>query len=324
MQIQQLRYLVAAAEHGSFRAAAQHLFVSQSSLSVAIGDLERECGTTAFSRTTRGITLTSEGVELVSYARQVLEQVDLMERRYARDRVRETRLCVSSQHYYFVVEAFGDFVDAHGGEGACDFSLRETYTNQVIKDVQDSRSDLGVIYLSNYNDRVIRRVLEAGDLRFMSLFVAQPHVFVSAHNPLAERDSIAPEELTGLFRYVQEQGIQSSSYFAEEPLATIPNARRITVGDNGTLARLLARGEGYTIATGVFPENEGLVSVPLETDEVMNVGYIAHADREPNPLQDEFLGFLMRRIMDYSSTVEPSSLVFDRLRQADPPMSDGR
>ena len=323
MQIQQLRYLVAAAEHGSFRAAAQHLFVSQSSLSVAIGDLERECGTTAFSRTTRGITLTSEGVELVSYARQVLEQVDLMERRYARDRVRETRLCVSSQHYYFVVEAFGDFVDAHGGEGACDFSLRETYTNQVIKDVQDSRSDLGVIYLSNYNDRVIRRVLEAGDLRFMSLFVAQPHVFVSAHNPLAERDSIAPEELTGLFRYVQE-GIQSSSYFAEEPLATIPNARRITVGDNGTLARLLARGEGYTIATGVFPENEGLVSVPLETDEVMNVGYIAHADRGPNPLQDEFLGFLMRRIMDYSGTVEPSSLVFDRLRQADPPAGDGR
>ena len=83
MTLQQLRYLIAIANHGSISAAAHTLYVSQSSLSVAVRDIERETGVTIFERSNRGITLTSDGIELLGYARQVVEQADLMEQRYS-------------------------------------------------------------------------------------------------------------------------------------------------------------------------------------------------------------------------------------------------
>lgn len=314
MQIQQLRYLIAAAEEGSFRAAAKKLYVSQSALSVSIKDLEQETNTTIFSRTTRGITLTSEGVELVGYARQIIEQADLMLNRYAPGRSDEVRFSVSSQHYSIVIEAFGDFIEAHPGS-AFEYQLRETYTNEVISDVSEGRSEIGVIYLSNFNDRVINRALEAAGLEFKSLFVAQPHVFVGEGRPFAERDSIEPSELADMVRFEHEQGIESSSYYSEEPLSSIPNKRRVIVSDNGTLTRLLSEHDGYTIATGVFPTNSGVVPVPLETDEIMNVGYIARSEVHPSALRESFLGLLARRIMRYTDIVEPSSTVFDYIRE---------
>lgn len=310
MQLQQLRYLIAAAEYGSFRAAAQKLFVSQSSLSVAIKDLEQETGTTIFNRTSRGITLTNEGVELLGYARQIIEQADLMMSRYSRNRTDQARFAVSCQHYSFVVEAFGQFVDAHEDE-SYDFQLHETYTNEVISDVGEGRSEAGIIYLSNYNDRVITRALEAANLTFRSLFVVQPHVFVGKDHPLAKRDVVKPEELSGMTRYEHDHGIESSSYYSEEPLSTIPCSKRVTLSDNGTLARLLGEHDGYTIATGVFPTNSGIVPVPIETDEIMNVGLIEVADVEPSDLRREFLHLLACRILKYADTIEPSSTTFE-------------
>lgn len=314
MQLQQLRYLIAAAEYGSFRAAAGKLYVSQSSLSVAIKDLEREMGTTIFDRTSRGITLTGEGVELLGYAKQVVEQADLMLARYARGREDELRFSVSSQHYSIVVEAFGDFLDAHAGQ-PCDLKLRETYTNEIISDVASGRSQIGIVYLSNYNDRVIKHALDAAGLGFLSLFVAQPHVLVAGDHPLARGEQVSPEELAGLIRFEHEQGIESSSYYSEEPLSTIPCKRRVTLSDNNTLSKLLSEHDGYTISTGVFPTQAGLVSIPLDTDEIMNVGYIFRQGSETGALCDEFLKLVARRVMRYIDTVEPSSTVFDYLRE---------
>lgn len=313
MQLQQLRYLIAAAECGSFRAAAAKLYVSQSSLSVAIKDLEQETATTIFNRTSRGITLTSEGAELLGYAKQIIEQADLMLSRYSRDRADETRFSVSSQHYSIIVEAFGDFLDAHVGE-PFDLQLRETYTNEVISDVSEGRSDIGIIYLSNYNDRVIKRALDSASLSFLSLFVAQPHVLVSAHHPLAGHDIVSPEELSELTRFEHDQGIASSSYYSEEPLSTIPCKRRVTLSDNNTLAKLLSEHDGYTISTGVFPNYGGLKTIALDTDEIMNVGYVFRDDVEPGELREEFLTLVSRRIMAYADSVEPSSTAFDYLR----------
>lgn len=310
MQIQQLRYLIAAAEEGSFRAAAKKLYVSQSALSVAIKELEQETNTTIFNRTTRGITLTAEGVELVGYARQIIEQADLMLTRYASNRQEGTRFSVSSQHYTIVIEAFGDFVDTHPAD-SFEYQLRETYTNEVIGDVSEGRSELGFIYLSNYNDRVITRALGEAGLSFKSLFVARPHVFVSEDDPLASQGSIELDELADMVRYEHEQGIESSSYYSEEPLSSIPSRRRIVLSDNGTLARLLREHKGYTIATGVFPTNEGLVPVPLDCDEIMNVGFVSRTDAKPTALREEFLRLLARRVLSYADTVEPSSTTFE-------------
>ena len=153
MQLQQLRYLITTAECGSVRAAAQKLYLSQSSLSVAIRDLERELGITIFQRTSRGVSPTDEGLEAISYARQIVDQADLMLSRFAENGESEVRFAVSSQHYEVVVEAFGDLLDAHA-ERACHLTLSETSTIQVIRDVHDHRSSVGVIYLNDYNEHV--------------------------------------------------------------------------------------------------------------------------------------------------------------------------
>ena len=306
MQIQQLRYLIATAEAGSFRAAAHELYVSQSSISVAVRDLERETGVTVFERTSRGVTVTAEGAELVALARSVIEQADILEKRYSREvRASRARLAVSSQHYSLVVQAFGDFIAARQDD-VCEFALRESRTDQIIRDVAEMRSDLGIIYRSNYNERVMVRALTEAGLEFESLYVATPHVIVRRSHPLAGRESVTMDDLSSFYRFEQEQGIEASTFFAEEPLAAVPCSRRITISDNGTLETLLGCCDGYAIGTGAFRPEGNVVPIPIATDEVMDVGYIKRTDAAPRELAIQFLGCLARRIEAFSDSVKIS------------------
>ena len=291
MTLQQLRYLIAIANHGSISGAAHSLYVSQSSLSVAVRDIERETGVTIFERSNRGITLTSDGIELLGYARQVVEQADLMAQRYATPgHTGSQRLAITSQHYAFVVEAFLELSEEYEGDGY-NFSLRETRTSEVIEDVRDFRSDLGVLYLSTFNESVIGHALEDANLSFNLLFTAQPHVFLSEKHPLATRSSVTIEDLADYPRYAFEQGSNNSFFYAEEPLAELPHAKRISVSDRGTLSNLLAHHNGFTVSTGVLSSEmyTGIASVPLQTDERMRVGYIVHNERQLSDLAERYI-----------------------------------
>ena len=291
MTLQQLRYLIAIANHGSISAAAHTLYVSQSSLSVAVRDIERETGVTIFERSNRGITLTSDGIELLGYARQVVEQADLMDERYSGRGERATqRLAITSQHYAFVVEAFLELAEQYEGEGY-NFSLRETRTAEVIEDVRDFRSDLGVLYLSSFNESVIGHALDDANLSFNLLFSAQPHIFVSASHPLAERTEVTLDDLAAWPRYAFEQGNANSFFYAEEPFAELPHGKRIAVSDRGTLSNLLAHHDGYTISTGMLSSemHTGIASVPLATKELMRVGYIVHNERQLSDLAQRYI-----------------------------------
>ncbi|HAM15002.1 MAG TPA: LysR family transcriptional regulator [Eggerthellaceae bacterium] len=305
MQLQQLRYVVAAAESGSFRAAAQKLFVSQSSISIAVKDLEQETGTTFFTRTSRGITLTNEGMEFIGYAKPILEQFDSMGERYSRERAETTRFVVSSLHNLIVARAFGDFISQHDSE-SCNFALRETYTNQIIRDVQEGESDLGIIYTSLYSAPGIEKALEYGDLAFTSLFVAQPYIVVGDGHPLAGKDSVGPEELASYDRYELEQGFESSSYYPNEPISQVPHKRKIVLSDNSSLAAILAQNDGYTLTTGISPANRSLTLVRLDTQETMNVGYIRQRSRPKEPLAEEFLALLAKHILVYGDAIDPA------------------
>ncbi len=301
MTLQQLRSFIAVAESGSISAAAHALFISQSSLSVAIKDLEQETGVIAFERSNRGITLTREGVELLGFARQVVEQADLMERRYTRvGSSSSQRLAISTQHYAFSVEAFLEFVGESEDDGY-DFILRETRTGEIIDDVKDFRSDVGILYLSTFNERVLGAALADAGLRFTSLFQAQPHVFVGEGHPLAGRRTLAVEDLVDYPRYSFEQGSANSFYYSEEPLAELPHKKKIVIGDRGTLSNLLVHHDDYTISTGVLSSemHAGIAAVPLETEERMNVGYLVHADRQLSVLAQRYLEKLQHFIESY-------------------------
>ncbi len=298
MTLQQLRYLIAVAEHGSINAAAASLFASQSNLSTAIHDLEAELGITIFTRTNRGVTPTNDGTELLGYARQVIEQADMLAVRYdleaprsgMRDARASARLAISSQHYYFSVQAFVMTAEEFDGS-SYDFILRECATGQIIDDVRTFRSEVGILYIDGFNERVLSRAFTEAHVVFTPLFEAQPHVFVGARHPLAGRDRLSVEDLEPYPRYSFEQGRENSFYYSEEPLAHLPHAKNIRYSDRGTLTNLLTHYDGYTLSTGVLSEEmlSGIVSIPLATDERMQVGYIMHAERRAGPLLERYI-----------------------------------
>ena len=196
ISLQQLRYIIEVAECGSINAASQQLYVSQPTLSTTIKDTEQELGISIFNRTNRGITLTNEGTEFIGYARQILQQFDLFEARYSNSNsAAKGRLCVSSQHYAFCVHAFVDLAE-ECDEEEYNFSLRETRTAEVIDDVKEFRSEIGVLYLSEFNRKVLTKAFSDAGLTFTPLFEAHPHVFVGSNHPLAGRASLKPEDLS--------------------------------------------------------------------------------------------------------------------------------
>lgn len=298
LSLQQLRYVIEVVECGSINAASQNLYVSQPTLSAAIKEVEKDLGIELFNRTNRGITLTNDGIEFVGYARQVLEQMDLLETRYSgTQRNAPGKLTLSAQHYAFGVAAFVEFVEDFDGD-EYDFSFRETRTNEIIEDVKTYCSELGIIYVCNFNEKVITKTLSDASLEFCPLFDALPHVFVGPHHPLAQKEVVYPKDLEDYPRYSFEQGVNNSFFFSEEPLSNLPHKKNITISDRGTLTNLLTNHTGYTISTGVL-SNEmsgGIVAIPLRVDEKMTVGYIKHKNRELSDLAQRYLNTLREHI----------------------------
>ena len=302
MTLQQLRYLLAIAKCGSICSAAHELYVSQSSLSVAVKDIERECGIKIFERSSKGTTITNDGIELLSYARQIVEQADLMESRYSKDKKPPSqRLAIASQHYAFPVEAFLEFVEEYEGEGYT-FSLRETRTQEVIEDVREFRADVGIMYTSSFNEQVITRALDEAGLVFTELFTAQPHIFVGSHHPLSGHKLLKIEDLNDYPRYEFEQGSANSFYYAEEPFAELPHEKRVIMSDRGTLSNLLTHHNGYTVSTGVLSSemHSGITAIPLDTKERMRVGYVLHQERQLSDLAQRYIEILRLFIEEYN------------------------
>ncbi|WP_404289470.1 LysR family transcriptional regulator [Glutamicibacter arilaitensis] len=278
LTLQQLRYFIAVATEGSISAAADLIYVAQPSMSAAMKELEARVGRTLLVRSARGVTLTAEGAEFLGYARQVLEQVELLEHRYlGRPSVRRL-LGVSTQHYSFSVDAFVRMVQASGAE-EYQFSLRETRTEQIIEDVRTLRSDIGILYRNDFNRKVIDKLLRESRLVFHPLFLADPHIFISRSNPLASRARVALGDLEDLPRLTFDQGANNSFYFAEEVLSTSSSKREIQVSDRATIFNLMIGLGGYTISTGIISDelDPSIVAIPLDVDERIEIGWIDHA-----------------------------------------------
>ena len=299
MTLQQLRFLIAVAENGSINAAAQNLYTAQSNISSAIKSLEGELGISIFTRSSRGVMLTSDGTELLGYARQVVEQANMLEARYEYNEAPQERLAVSAQHYAFSVQAFINVVEACNAQ-KFEFTMRETTTAQIIDDVRAFRSEVGILYLDDFNRRVLEKAFTDARVSFHPLFNARVHVFVSESHPLARKPSICLEDLVPYTRYIFEQGTSNSFYFSEEPFSHIPCARNIRVSDRGTLTNLLTTSNGYALSTGVLSSEmqSGMASIPLKEDAHMFVGYIVHDERRPAPILTQYLSELRRIIAD--------------------------
>lgn len=282
MTLQQLKYMTVVAEKGSVTEAAKELFISQPSLSGAIKEVEKEVNITIFNRCRSGVTLTPKGMEFLGYARQVVQQMELLESRYINNLPEKQRFCVSTQHYTFTANAFVELVQQFGQE-RYEFILNETQTHQIIEDVRNHFSDLGILYLSNGNENILRKVFEEHNLDFYELFSVAPHVFIRRGHPLAKQGLIRLEELKPYPRLNFVQGIFESANFAEELFSNEIAEKSIKISDRAAIVNLMIGLNGYTISSGIFPKylhGDEIVSVPLEGNETMHIGYLLNNDKE--------------------------------------------
>lgn len=301
MTLQQLRYVIEVANTGSISEAAKRLFLAQPSLTAAIKDLEKEIGITIFKRSNKGVILSSDGEEFLGYARQVIEQTDLIEERYTGKQKGKHQLCISTQHYSFAVEAFVELLKEYGGE-EYDFRLRETQTYEIIEDVAKLKSEVGVLYLNPFNENILRSTLRKNNLSFYRLFVTRPHVFVSKDSPLAQKNKITLDDLEPYPRLSYEQGEHNSFYFSEEILSTIERKKDILVCDRATLFNLLIGLNGYTICSGVINEKlngESIIAIPLDVDDFMEIGYLTHNRVAPGKLATHYIEALKKYTVNY-------------------------
>lgn len=276
MTLQQLKYIVTVAECGNITEAAEKLFIAQPSLTSAIHNIEEEMGITAFIRSNKGVELTRDGETLLSYARQILEQTDVMMEHFKGERNQKPRFSVSCQHYSFAVNAFVDVIREYDAD-AYSFILRETQTYKIIDDVVVGRSEIGILYLSEHNEAVLSKLINKNDLNFEEIYIAKPHVFISNNHPLADKEEITIQDLTPYPYLVFEQGKHNSFYFSEEFLSSLEFPKNIMVRDRATLFNLLIGLNGFTVCSGIIDtelNGENIISKPLKSDCSMRIGFL--------------------------------------------------
>lgn len=294
MTLQQLKYIIKVAETGTISEAAKELFISQPSLTKAVRELEKEMGILIFDRTNKGISISKDGEIFLGYARQVVEQAALLESTYKNQPGGKQQFCVSTQHYSFAVNAFVDLIKEYGRENY-DFSLRETQTYEIIDDVARMKSEIGVLYMNDFNRSVLQKILKANDLTFTELFVAKPHIFVSTGNPLAKKSSVTMEELKPYPYLSFEQGEHNSFYYSEEIFSTVERPKNIRVRDRATLFNLLIGLNGYTVCSGVIDEElngKNIIALPLEAEGDMHIGILMHNKVLPSRLGKVYIDAL--------------------------------
>lgn len=301
MTLQQLRYIVTVADNGTISGAAKELFISQPSLTNAIKELEEEMQITIFNRTNKGIVVSNEGNEFLAYARQVLEQVNLLEEKFLNVKKQSPKFSVSTQHYSFAVNAFVDVIREFGGNNY-DFTLRETQTYEIIEDVSRLKSEIGILYTSSKNEDVIMKIIKQNGLVFEELFIAKPHVFISSKHPLAKKEAITLDELNDYPYLSFEQGDYNSFYFSEEILSTLDRSKNIKVSDRATLFNLAVGLNGYTVSSGVISKElngENIIARPLLVDEHMCIGTIVQKNMSLSRYGKAYMEALRSHLFDY-------------------------
>ena len=214
MTLQQLTYCIAIADANSINQAAQSLFISQSSLSTSIRKLEQEIGITIFRRTNRGVKVTPEGEEFLVYARQILDQYRLAEEKYVEKKDVKKSFSVSSQHYTFAVKAFIELAKQFSIDEYA-FGIYECKTAEIIENVKSYKSELGVLYIDDFNRDILMKILDENELDFTELFRCSTYVFLAKSHPLSYRETLSLEDLEPYPCLSFDQGQSQAFYLAE-------------------------------------------------------------------------------------------------------------
>lgn len=281
MTIQQIKYVIGIADSGSFNKASEKLFVSQPSLTSTIHDLEDELGITIFNRTGRGISLTNDGIEFLASARQLYHNYEDIIEKYGETGNIKKKFGISTQHYSFAVKSFVEMVkDFNTNE--YEFAIRETKTKELIEDVATLKSEIGILYISDFNRKAITSILKSKELEFHHLIDCKAYVYIWKGHPLADKKQISLKMLENYPCLSFEQGDDTSFYFAEEILSTEEYHRTIKANDRATMLNLMIGLNGYTLCSGIICEElngSDYIAIPFQeedekTNRIMEIGWI--------------------------------------------------
>ncbi len=277
MNINQLKYVLAVAASSSMREASTKLYVSQPALSASIRELEEEIGILLFERTNKGISLTDAGREFLSYAKKVAQQYEILEERYlSRDSDKE-RFSVSTQHYNFAIKAFTNVIRKTNPDKFI-FSIHETKTKEVLEDVRNLKSEVGIVSFSGFNEALIKKILRDYQLDFTPLMRRETYVYVWKNHPFAEKNEISIDEMLDYPCVSFDQSDDSNFYLAEEAMADYTFHKMIKSDDRATSMEIIAELNAYSIGSGMLTEADailqGLVAIKMKEEDPITIGYI--------------------------------------------------
>ena len=307
MNIQQMRYVAAIANNGSFREAAKKLYISQPSLSHAIKELEKELDVQLFERTRQGASLTSEGMDFFQYTQPILAQVELLENRYLANDSHEKHFSISSQHYDFLSIVISQLIRDFPHYD--DFRIFESTTLNVIKDVEQYRSEFGILLFNESNQAGLSRLLENGELESEVLTSFKTHIFMRVGHPLADKEQI---ELDDLHDYAQVRFTQETNnytYFAEDLIDFPGISQVIHTSDRATLTGILQRTDAYGSGSGLVedPKSQGIVLIPLANSAENKMMIIKKKKRRLSLIGEAFLANLKQYFAEFPQTKENQS-----------------
>ncbi len=291
MTLQQLRYIVEVSKCSTISKAAQSLFLTQPTLSKAIKDLEEELGICILERGSSKTRFTAEGTELLCYAKQLLEQAQQIENRFINGTVEKKRVSISTQHYAFAVKAFIELLNSEKSNDY-EFYLRESKTYEIIDDVFNKKSDIGIIFLSDSTSRYLTRLLQSKDIEFTPLKNFTSHIYMRRNHPLAENSKVTLQQLEEYTCIAYEQD-NSSLNFAEETVDVSGFRKIVYVRDRATAFNILGNTDCYNIGTGCIIDGiieNNIISLPLEGyGEKMTVGWIKLKNMEMKPIMSQYI-----------------------------------
>ena len=283
MTLQNLKYMLEISNSHSFSKAAKNLFVSQSTLSAAVKELESDLGITIFKRTNRGVSLTYDGEDFIKYAKEIVEQSQYLEQRYHARKSLPMRFSVSCQHLPSAVRAFTSFL-AEINSPTYDIAIRECDTNSVIHDVAGRKSELGVVAIHEPHMRSMQTLFSSYDIEF--------------HPVLSIKDL----EKYPFVTYDQEL---ETSHFSEEPLFYKLLNKNVHVSDRCTKIALVRKTDCFSIGPDLPNSNAdafhkgmgNIIAKSLENDiGLLHIGYLTIAQIPLSSLGQLYLEYLSKDI----------------------------
>ncbi|MBQ7445820.1 MAG: LysR family transcriptional regulator [Clostridia bacterium] len=277
MNITQLKYVLEVAASSSMREASTKLYVSQPALSASIRELEDELGILIFARTNKGISLTDDGREFLTYAKKAVSQYGILEDRYLSLDAGKEKFSVSTQHYNFAIKAFTEVIRNIDPEKYV-FSIHETKTKDVIDDVATLRSEVGIISFSGSNEALIKKIFRDNRLEFVPLMKRDTYVYVWKDHKFAGRKEISIDEMRAYPCVSFDQTADGNFYLTEEAMADYSFDKMIKSDDRATTMEIIAELGGYSVGSGMLSKEDsilkGLVAIKMKEEDPLTIGYI--------------------------------------------------